>query len=270
MTLPSFDSDRRNGVPVKSRALILEVRDSDAPKEKLIAWLLVERVEDYLYDENNNLLNAEIRLYWEVIGPGRARHLPGHRYFGGRYSPNGINGASVSLVQESVFLDPPEIRGHRVGTYLMNEIVVWAKQWPEAAVEPVRLDVGQSDDVNKDRRNRFYERFGLVFEYDDPDKRSGQSRPMQARDLVLVESWKQTLREWDVRDYITDLLCGSERMERELQHRQRIIDNLSSEIRGVERKPLRWALQRTWWRVAPYFGLVAFVSSVVGLLMWRG
>jgi len=25
----------------------------------------------------------------------------------------------------------------RIGTYLMNEIVVWAQQWPEAKVRPI-------------------------------------------------------------------------------------------------------------------------------------
>lgn len=40
----------------------------------------------------------------------------------------------MSLVGGELFLDPDELRGQRIGTYLMNEIVTWAQQWPEAPV----------------------------------------------------------------------------------------------------------------------------------------
>ena len=53
----------------------------------------------------------------------------------------------------------------------------------------------------KSRRNWFYEQFGLVFDYTDPEHREGRSRPMLAGALVKVETWKQNITEHRMLDY---------------------------------------------------------------------
>lgn len=56
---------------------------------------------------------------------------------------------------------PYELQGRRIGTWVMNEVVGWAKQWPNARVEPIRLQHAQASPDNKHRRNKFYNQFGL-------------------------------------------------------------------------------------------------------------
>lgn len=75
----------------------------------------------------------------------------------------------------------------------MNEVVTWARQWPNASVNPIRLFDADADDDNRNRRNRFYERFGFTFEYDDKDGTTGRSQDMLASDLIPVWSWTQNI-----------------------------------------------------------------------------
>lgn len=268
MTLPSFESQCRDGQRIKPRIIMLEVRDRDTPDGRPIAWVLVEREEAYRRgDRDGSIYEASIRIYWETIGPRHSRRVLGNWFFGGSYSRGFGGDPSVSLVLGSVFLDPAELRGQRIGTYLMNEIVMWAKQWPDATVRPIGLAAGQAQEDNKDRRNRFYERFGLVFDYQDPEHREGRSRPMLAETLTPVETWKANLREWDVRDYLAEVLYEDERLRHELLRRQRAIENLSSEIKNAEERPVRWALRRVWWRVAPLL-VQAGILLVVGAAAW--
>jgi hypothetical protein len=93
----------------------------------------------------------------------------------------------------SLRIEPVRLRGHRIGTFLMNEIVIWGRQWPRAAVNPIRLFDADADDDNRDRRNRFYERFGFTFEYDDKDGTTGRSREMPASKLIPVWSWTENI-----------------------------------------------------------------------------
>lgn len=52
----------------------------------------------------------------------------------------------------------------------MNEIVEWVQHWPEESVDGIKLLARQAKDDNKARRNWFYEQFGLVFDYIDPEQ----------------------------------------------------------------------------------------------------
>jgi len=244
---------------------MLEVRNPDAPDGKPI-WLLVEREEAFQHDDHDDsLYEATVRLYWELVGP--RRRVAGNWFFEGSYSRGFRGGPSVSIATSAVFLDPVELRGLRVGTYLMNEIVLWAKQWSGATVQSIQLVAGQAGEENKERRNRFYERFGLVFDYRDPDRREGRSRPMPVENLVPVETWKANVREWDVRDYFASALSENERLQYKLEQRCRSVENLSAEIKNAEAKPVRWALRRVWWRVAPNLFLGALLLAF-GMAGW--
>ena len=117
----------------------------------------------------------------------------------------------------AVFLDLPGLDGQRIGTYLMNEIVQCVQQWPEATVNGIELLAGQAHGDNKARRNWFYEQFGLVFDYTDPEHREGRSRPMLAGALVKVETWKQNITEHRMLDYLAAVLYAEERATSELQ-----------------------------------------------------
>lgn len=268
MTLPSFDDQWRDRQRTKPRVLVLEIRDRDKPDTPPIAWLLVEREETYRYDERDKTIyEASIRLYWETIERKHSRRMQGNQFFGGSYSRGFGGEPSVSLVSGAVFFDPAELRGQRIGTYLMNEIVTWAKQWPNATVQSVELLAGQAQEDNKDRRNRFYERFGLVFDYRDPEHREGVSKPMPAEALTPVETWRANLKELDVRDYLADVLYENERLRHEISLRMRANESLSDEISNAEKRPLRWAFRRVWWRTRPLLVQIA-ILIVIGAAAW--
>ncbi len=265
LALPSFNSDWKDGKQVKPRMYVLEIRDRDKPDSDPIASLFIERQETYRRDERDgSIYEASICLSYERIVPKHPFHVKSNSYFSGGYSRGFANMPSVSLTSEStargaVFLDLPNLEGQRIGTYLMNEIVQWVRQWPEANVRPVELLSGQAYDENRERRNRFYEQFGLVFDYHDPEQREGLSKPILAAALTPVETWKQNIRERNARDYLGEVLYERNQLQFELLQSKRGIENLSAEIRRAEERPARWALRRLWWRTAPLIGQFAFL-----------
>lgn len=252
MTLPSFEKSWHEGKTAKARIYLLEVRDRVKPKDDPIAWLLVERQENYRREPREGSIDkASIRISYERIEPQSSHKPTGKGYFSGGYA-RGTHNEIVSLTSEStnkgaVFLDLPGLHGQRIGTYLMHEIVTWVRRWPEAAVRSVGLLEGQAHGENKDRRNRLYEQIGLEFDYRDPEHREGVSRPMLAKALRNVVTWKENLRECDVRDHVSAVLLENERLRLALSERGRAIADLGERISSAEAAPMRWALS-TWWR----------------------
>ena len=249
MALPSFDNGWREGQSVKPRILVLEIKDKDRPDDKALGWVLVEREETYRRDpRDGTIYEASIRLSYQRITAKFSHRDGGKGRFDGSYSRNfnAVSLTSTSMSKGAVFLDLPGLDGQRIGTYLMNEIVQWVQQWPEATVNGIELLAGQGHGDNKARRNWFYEQFGLVFDYTDPEHREGRSRPMLAGALVKVETWKQNITEHRMLDYLAAVLYAEERATSELQARDRACAQLIAEQRRAEARPVRWALRRLY------------------------
>lgn len=276
MALPSFDSGWKAGQRTKPRIYVLEIRDRAKPDGDAIAWLLVERQEIYRRDErDDSIFEASIRLSYERIEPKHSRPTSGKGNFCGGYSRGfGDRAPLVSLTSEStskgaVFLDLPGLQGQRTGTYLMNEIVTWAQQWPDASVCPVELLDGQAHGENKVRRNRFYEQFGLKFDYRDPEHREGVSLPIPAKNLTPVDAWKVNLCERDLRDYLGEVLSENQRLKLELSMRDRAVKDLSGDIKRAEAQPVRWALRRFGWHLRSALGGLA-ILLLFSIAAWSG
>lgn len=252
MRLPSFCGSSGDGYSGKPRIRVLEIRDRERPEGEALGWLLVEREETYRYNPRDGALDsASIRLCYQSITVSFFGLEDGHGEFMGSYSRNcnAVSLTSSSMSGGAVFLGLPErLMGQRIGTYLMNEIVQWVKQWPEAEVNTITLVAGQAQGDNKARRNRFYEQFGLVFDYTDPEHHAGLSQPMLAGDLVNVEMWKKNITEYRMLDYLEDVLIERERLRSELRDLGRVRDGLRSAKEEAEAKPLRWALRQLWRR----------------------
>ena len=268
MALPSFDNSWREGQSVKPRILVLEVRDKDRPEDKALGWVLVEREETYRRDpRDGTIYEASIRLSYQRITAKFSHRDCGKGRFDGSYSRNfnSVSLTSPSMSKGAVFLDLPGLDGQRIGTYLMNEIVQWVQQWPEATVNSIELLAGQAHGDNKARRNWFYEQFGLVFDYTDPEHREGRSRPMLAEALVKVETWKQNITEHRMLDYLAAVLYAEERATSELQARDRACAQLIAEQRRAEARPLRWALRRLYVHYASTVLAGLVLTAIVGM-----
>ncbi len=268
MALPSFDSSWHEGQSVKPRILVLEVRGKDHPEAKVFGWVLVEREETYRRDlRDGTIYEASIRLSYQRITAKFSHRDGGKGWFDGSYSRhfNAVSLTSPSMSKGAVFLDLPGLDGQRIGTYLMNEIVQWVQQWPEATVNGIELLAGQAHGDNKARRNWFYEQFGLVFDYTDPEHREGRSRPMLAGALVKVETWKQNITEHRMLDYLAAVLYAEERATSELQARDRACAQLIAEQRRAEARPVRWALRRLYIHYASTVLAGLVLTALVGM-----
>lgn len=266
MALPSFDDNWRDGLRVKPRILVLEIKHRACPEGKPLGWVLVEREEIYRHDPSDgSLYEASIRLSYQRITAKFSHGCEGKGHFNGGYTrnSNSVSLTSPTMSRGAVFLDLPGLEGHRVGTYLMNEIVQWAQQWPEATVNSVELLAGQADGENKVRRNRLYEQFGLIFDFTDPEHREGCSRPMPAGRLTTVEKWKKNIVEHRMLDYLADVLYAEERASSEIEARERACRNLITERRQAEDHPVCWALRQLYYRYAS----MVFAGAVLAMLV---
>jgi hypothetical protein len=264
MAIPSFDRPE-NYLNSNSRILALEVRDRNKPDGDPIAYVVVEREEKYCTDNSGQIENASIVLYYDAITTNQ-NFWQKPKYFKGEYSRSSGGKETVSITGGSVLLDLPGLHGNHIATYLMHEILTWAKQWPGATVLPVYLSpVDARDDDNKKRRNRLYEQLGLKFNYVDTENREGTSSSKQVSDLNNVESWKKNIRELDVRECIAELLCKNESLKRDLSSNENVIQHLKDEIKRATAKPICWALRKTGRRI---LRLLIFVVFGVVLANW--
>lgn len=270
MILPSFDDAWREGRRIKPRILVLEIKDKNQPDSLTLGWLLVEREETYKRDPRDNMIyEASIRLSYKRILPANSQESNGKGWFAGSYSRsfNCVSLTSPSISRGAVFLDLPDLYGQRIGTYLMNEIVQWVQQWPDAMVNSIELDPGQAQEFNKARRNRFYEQFGLVFDYLDKEHKAGKSRLIEAGNLRQVETWMQNITELRLLNYLTKVLKDDERIRHDLKARDRACTQLIAEIRRAEKNPVKWAFQQIWWRYSHSIFVYLFISGMV-VLLW--
>jgi len=272
-SLPSFkrELDVNNKGWTKPRILILEVRHPEQPDGKPVAWLLVERLESVEHDRSDgSIRRASICLSYQRIKPRGAQDVLSQGTFCGGYSKTPIEAVSLtstSMGRGGVFLEPQALRGHRIGTYLMNEIVVWAKKWPEAQLHSIELSWGQGQDNNRERRNRFYEQFGIAFEYADEERRSGLSRPMPAKSLVPTDSWQANIVERPVFDYLADILYAEQTASFELQLRSAAIRDLVNERNAAYNHPGRWFLKTLYQKHAGLLAMIIFlcVLALIGM-----
>lgn len=271
MPIPSFSDDWIDGKRGKPWIQVLEIRDREHPDGEPIAWLLVERQETYRRETPKGpAYEASIRLTYELIVEKYLIHKAAKGDFAGRFTMFPEPGA-VSLSSGAVFLDLPGLSGQRIGTYLMNEIVTWAKRWPEASVNSVELMIGQGGDENKERRNHFWEQFGLEFDYSDPEHRTGRSKPMLAKDLNQVEEWAKNITELRVQDYLSELLHTRQQALWEVKQLNSAFNDTRAELRKAEFRPIRWALRELYCQYGGVMGggaLLAVFASVLWMHFW--
>lgn len=223
--------------------------------------ILVERRLKFSTAANGDIERASIELRYARIGgwegdshseasgsmsAGYSRHL--NRISLAKAEVNGTTGAVFLTMQGGI------PKGMRIGAYLMDEIVTWAKHWPDADVQPIALVKGQAVDEN-DRaiRNKFWRKFGLELHFDDAEERDGRSLPMKARDLTNSSTWSENIT-------VVPLVEFAGKLQQSMTLAQRHSANLSAKVAGHEvelekqrRHPFIWAWRvayRTW--VQPY------------------
>lgn len=240
---------------------IIEIVDPGSGQNDVLFRLLVMRERSASPDGESITLR-----YFELeAGSGGLAAHP----FTGRYSRSADGAESVSLTGGSVGLGAAYLRGYRLGTYLQDEIVRWARQWPQAIVQPIVLSDTDAYDENKSRRNRYYEQFGITFDYSGPECSSGVSRHLSAGSLTPVspDVWRKSIKEYDLIDYLRRYSAEKIKLLRDIQKLQANIDFQQQVIRDSQARPFKWAMGHFANRY-PYAAPSVLVLSGLMLLLW--
>jgi GNAT superfamily N-acetyltransferase len=236
-----------------------------------IASIIVERTERFDYDpDGKTVTSASIRLSYELMTKSRSYHRQPGGEFCGSYSVDHEGKERVSITSPSlslgaVFLDLPDLEGHRIGTYLMDQIVAWVKQWPNAKLRPIGLSAGQSDKANRERRNRFYEQFGIEFEYKDHAKREGVSKPMTAAQLTRSDRWKSQIKVVYLMDYISRQLTANQMQNFEIERLERARAGYKEEYDAACKEPVKFLLRQWWYKHGPNLVILSVLSFIVAV-----
>jgi hypothetical protein len=273
MSLPSFSNKPIGNFIQKPQILVLAVRPRGNPTADPITWLLVERDEKTYMDDTDPFYRASIKLSYQQLLPRHSRHSYTGGSFEGGYSKisGRVSLTSSSVSIGSVILHQQELQGNRIGSYLMNEIVTWAKQWPTATVDRISLSDVDATVENKDRRNKFYAQFNIKFDYNgDPEMKTGRSIEMPASELTPVNTWAENITEFEVPDYIADILQTQEQSTLKQKNQERQVKHLLEQKKSAESKPIQWALRQILGNhigIVVFFALVTLFAAAVVVLM---
>lgn len=252
--------------------VVLRVNDRVEP-EQFRAWILLEITETYLLDLRATPARpteGKIEIRYREVGD-RLRDCGFSGSFSQSRDKGSITSSMVSM-DGGVFLDPPALRGQRIGTYLMCRVVEFVRQLPNATLNAVDLMEGNAGDENRERRNRFYEQFGLRFEFNGPGRREGDALPMRCGDLTTdaaMAAWSRNIVEYEGG-------AGFERLvklyDAEAARAASLADQMTlckAELDKRDAHPLRWALKVVLTRWFNRLGPFLFVATLIGLAVWR-
>jgi GNAT superfamily N-acetyltransferase len=228
-----------------------------------VAWILIEREESYEHAAAAaGASRATLKLHYQLL-----EHSSGISQYQGSFcacyqtyacSPGIVSLSAPALGHSFIVLDLP-FKGHRIGTFLMNEIVKWVKQWPRAQVFPIRLLEGQADPDNLARRNSFYTQFGLEFDFSDASMVAGLSKDMTTAELTTVDTWMQNILVRDVADLLVELQADLAKQTRLAEMRGEEARRLSDKLTFAYGHPVRWLLQQ--WAAQPALTLLGLAAT---------
>lgn len=225
-------------------------------------WLLhVNPREKRDISRDGGTVESKLYLRYAIVSEFREAGPVPYRYFDASY--NGFRN-SVSLVASVLFLDPEYLRGHGIGVCLMNRIIDWAREWPEATVSPI--DIFDPDAKIVARRKNFYGKFGL--EFDDVDG-IPVMKQILVKDVKKAEPGSMNTI-IDLSDGLMLLCKAKEQLKDGLREKTAAYDKLNENYNLFITKPLRtgisnWISLNLFWLVMS--GLIAIIAALIWLSM---
>ena len=100
--------------------------------------------------------------------------------------PNQFDKGHLALFDLGIEITNEMFRGIGLGSLLMLPLVRWAKSLSgDVPVTTVQLQASDArNDENRYRRNKFYEKLGFAFDYEDLDKTYGKSKKILISELI--------------------------------------------------------------------------------------
>ncbi|HHX6290000.1 TPA: hypothetical protein ACVGJS_003586 [Pseudomonas aeruginosa] len=164
-----------------------------------------------------------------------------------------------------IHVSPDALQGHRVGTYLLSAAAQFLRQFPTAVVNSISLSETEAEGDNLIRRNRGYEQVGFVFDYSDPEHRTGRSRPMPASDLKVVHTWEKNMTEMTVPEYIKHLRAQVQHLKDAQSNAEGARERLAAELAAALQSPLLWGLRTFGSSPKALFGVAGVLIVLWGL-----
>lgn len=222
-------------------------------------WLLhVNPREDRNISRDDEVVESKLYLRYAIVSEFRSAGPVPYRYFDASF--NSYRN-SVSLVSSVLFLDPDYLRGHGIGSCLMNRIIDWAREWPEATISPI--DIFDPNPEIVARRKKFYGKFGL--EFDDVG-----GKPVMKQILVKHVNKAETKtsnRIFDLSDGLMLLCKARKQLEYDLSRKASAYDSLRATYNIFTTKPLRTAI--AYWISLNLFWLVMYgFTATMGAIVW--
>lgn len=246
----------RNEIQMTDSAIeIVEVKDEKRGQKH---YLLIEtkRTSSCIWADGKKLHEvADIDIRARYLFGDRINHI-GHlvSHMGGRLSYD----QTVKLTNGEVMVKLYDLHGLHIGTYLFHKVVHWAKGFdPGCRVVPISLSrVDAKDPENKKRRNRFYENFGLRFNYRSEngieDAEGASDRSLTVGDLIAYQNWPN-IRACHWLDGFKAMAYAFDKLRRDRRA------NLS-QIRFMKRQATmkdRWLLRLSWHLNWLNYGIIA-------------
>lgn len=170
-----------------------------------------------------------LSLYW---GGGGWHQEPKYK---AEYSINVWNGSSVVDLTNSDFILDYNLRGRGLGSWIMQQLISWAKTLPaDTPVKPIQTSpVDEDEEENTLRRDRFWNGIGFRF---SPGER--RSHPLYVRDLQYPEGRHCPL-------IAVPLHKGVDELARQCKSQKQDIENLKSR-QSYYAKQIEYLTNRQW------------------------
>lgn len=248
---------------------ILVVRPRLDPSGKTVKKLLIEPQEIRKLGVDGEVEEAHLCIRYRVIEAAVSGEREQTYEFPACYDRSCGEGGRIcltgsSLFEGAVFLEPDSLKGNRIGSFIMNEIVQWATSWPDAEINQVKLFAHQGHGNDKLRRNRFYEQFGIRFDYTDNTHAEGIARPMQARSLTPWPQLPDNLSVMRLEEFLDEQEECLFKTQLDAGSQQRLIESFQSEITHAFDHPV-WFATKTILAKHPNSILGAII---IGALVW--
>lgn len=186
---------------------VLIVRPRTDPGGEPVAKLLIEHKEKLVTGGDGVIHEARLSVGYRLIGETPYGHRKQKHDFPACYVRRCGENGRICLTGSDPFggaveLEPNSLQGNRIGSFLMNQVVIWATRWPDADINPITLVAHQGKGENRLRRNRFYEQFGITFDYADNTHATGVGRPMRAGSLTPWATLPENLTVITLEDFL--------------------------------------------------------------------
>ncbi len=210
-------------------------------EQKFVFKLLIDVVVEM--SPNNSYIHLEyefVPLIWN-------EHVYTKYEKNSKISDWELSGGENLSFHNSIMIKDPIFRSLGCGSLLMNEMLTEAKKYmPNSSIRIKLSYVDCKDEINRVRRNNFYEKFNFSLNFDDERECTGFGN-IQLKDAKLYSTENLGLKEVNIEDYIAIfaqknllLLEENKNLQSEIKGKKGFIKFQSESMQKSSNKLIFW------------------------------